>query len=114
MNGKRYLIHDRDKKYTKQFDRLLKDCGTKAVLVPPKSPNLNAHAERFVRSIKEECLSRMIFFSEEQMRYTVKQYLEHYHHERNHQGLDNVIPFPSPGVGTNSGAVKKMNALVGC
>ena len=101
LNGKRYLIHDRDTKYTKQFDRLLEESGTIAVVMPSKSPNLNPHAERFVRSINDECLSRMIFLSEEQMRYTVKQYLGHYHNERNHQGLDNVIPFPSPEVGTD-------------
>ena len=74
--------------YTKQFDQLLQDCETKAVVIPPKSPNLNPHAERFVRAIKEECLNRMMLFTEDQMRYVVKHYSEHYHHERNHQGLD--------------------------
>ena len=113
LNGKRYVIHDRDTKYTEQFDRLLKESGTEAVSIPPKSPNLNAHAERFVRSIKNECLSRLMFFTEAQMRYVVKQYSEHYHHERNHQGLDNVIPFPTKGVGTKDGVVAENKRLGG-
>ena len=82
-------------------------------MTPPKSPNLNPHAERFVRSIKEECLSRMILFTEDQMRYVVKHYSEHYHHERNHQGLDNVIPLPGPGVGADSGTVNMSERLGG-
>ena len=81
-------------------------------MTPPKSPNLNPHAERFVRSIKEECLSRMILFTEDQMRYVVKHYSEHYHHERNHQGLDNVIPLPGPGVDADGGTVN-MNERLG-
>ena len=113
LNGKRYLIHDRDTKYTEQFDRLLKESETEAVLIPPKSPNLNPHAERFARSIKQEYLSRMIFLTEEQMRYTVMQYSEHYHHERNHLGLDNVILFPGSGVGADSGTVNMSERLGG-
>ncbi len=72
-----------------------------------------SHAERFVRSIKEECLSRLMLFTEEQMRCVVKHYSEHYHHERNHQGLDNVIPFPTKGVGTKTGTVVQKERLGG-
>jgi putative transposase len=57
------------------------------VKLPPQSPNLNAHAERFVRSIKESCLNRIIFFGETSLRRAVHQFVAHYHHERNHQGL---------------------------
>lgn len=62
FGGKRYLIHDRDPLFTAEFLRTLESVGVKSVKLPPRSPNLNPHAERFVRSIKESCLDRMIFF----------------------------------------------------
>ena len=65
------------------------------VLLPPRSPNLNAYAERWVRSIKEECLSRLIPFGEASLRHALTQYVAHFHHERNHQGKDNVLLFPT-------------------
>ncbi len=92
--GKRFLIHDRDTKYTDQFRRTLGDAGVESVPSPAKSPNCNAYAERFVRSIKEECLSRMIFFGEESLRRSVTEYAVHYHSERNHQGLGNELIEP--------------------
>ena len=61
------------------------------VQLPPRSPNLNAFAERFVRSIKEECLDRMMFFSSPQLRHAIEQYMAHYHEERNHQGRGNKL-----------------------
>lgn len=61
------------------------------VKLPPRSPNLNAHAERFVRPIKEECLDRPILSSEDQLRYVLSEYLKYYHHERIHQGLHRII-----------------------
>ena len=74
------------------------DEGTESVKIAPACPNMNAYIERFMRSIKEECLSRMIFFGEGSLRNAVNQYLIHYHEERNHQGLDNelIIPFEKP------------------
>ena len=62
LTGKQYLIHDRDPLFTAEFLRMIEAVGVKSVKLPPRSPNLNAHAERFVRSIKESCLERMIFF----------------------------------------------------
>lgn len=59
--------------------------------LPPRSPNLNAYAERFVRSIKEECLDRVVILGENHLRLLVREYVEHYHLERNHQGLDNRL-----------------------
>src|SRR5438093_491777 len=82
--GKRYLLHDRDTKFTQAFDALLKDSGVKPLLLPPRSPNLNAHCERFVRSIKEEALRQMALRAERALYYTVQQYLAHYHTYRNH------------------------------
>jgi len=89
--GKRLLIADRDPLYTKKFRTILKVSGVKVLRLPRRSPNLNAYAERFVRSIKEECLGRMIFFSENQLRTAVRAYVEHYHLERNHQGIGNQL-----------------------
>src|SRR5438552_3391847 len=89
--GKRYLIHDRDTKFTQMFDGLLKDSGVEPLVLPPRSPNLNAHCERFVRSIKEEALAQMVILGERALYYTIHQYLAHYHTERNHQGLDNQL-----------------------
>src|ERR671923_365503 len=74
--GKRYLIHDRDTKFTDAFDHLLRDNGVKPVILPPRSPNLNAHCERFVRSIKEEALNQMIVIGEGSLRSVVRCYLK--------------------------------------
>ena len=86
-----YLIHDRDPLFTTEFGALLRSCGVEAVRLPPRSPNLNAYAERFVGSIKSECLDRMVLLGEQHLRHVVTEYSEHYHHERSHQGLDNVL-----------------------
>ena len=69
----------------------LKDAGVEAVLTPPQAPDCNAFAERFIRTIKEECLSRMIVFGESSLHRAVGQFVEHYHRARPHQGLDNVV-----------------------
>ena len=91
LRGKTHLILDRDTKYTAAFCRTLERDGVKMVQLPPRSPNLNAFAERFVRSIKEECLDRMMFFSSLQLRHAITQYMAHYHEERNHQGMANQL-----------------------
>jgi transposase InsO family protein len=90
-----YLIHDRDGKYCPAFQQLIDAAGVKRVPLPPRSPNLNAYAERWVRSIKEECLSRFILFGEASLRHALTQYVEHFHHERNHQGKGNGLLFPT-------------------
>ncbi len=90
-----YLIHDRDGKYCPAFQHLIDAAGVTRVPLPPRSPNLNAYAERWVRSVKEECLSRLILFGEASLRHALTQYVAHFHHERNHQGKDNVLLFPA-------------------
>lgn len=87
----RYLIHDRDPLFTSQFQSLLRSAGVEPVKLPARSPNLNAYAERFVRSIKEECLSKIIPIGERHLRLAVEEFAEHYHLERNHQGLGNRL-----------------------
>jgi transposase InsO family protein len=90
----RYLIRDRDTKFTAGFDMIMRSAGIEPLALPPRSPNLNAFAERFVKSIKEECLDRMIFFGEASLRRAITEYVAHYHHERTHQGKDNLLLFP--------------------
>ncbi len=89
--GKRFLILDRDKKFTTEFRDLLEHAGTDVIRLPYRSPNLNAYVERFVLSIKSECLDRMIFFGEQSLRRAVAEFVLHYHGERNHQGLGNAL-----------------------
>jgi transposase InsO family protein len=85
------LICDRDRKWSGDVRRRLRDAGIRVVLTPARAPNANAYAERFVRSIKEECLDRMIPIGERHFRRAVAEYVAHYHEERNHQGLDNRL-----------------------
>ena len=89
-----HLIHDGDKKYTTAFDQIFEDTGTKIKKLPFRSPDLNAFAERFVLSIKNECLKQCIFLGEESLRKAIREYIQYYHHERNHQGKNNKILFP--------------------
>ena len=99
LRTSRYLLHDRDPLYTDDFEEILRSSGVSPVRLPARSPNLNAYAERFVRSIKEECLSRVVPLGEGHLRQLVHEYVEHYHWERNHQGLQNqLLRRPPPPV----------------
>ncbi len=91
LRGHRKLIVDRDTKFTRGFQALLASGGVETIFTPPRSPNCNAYAERFVRSIKEECLRRMIFFGEASLRRALREYVEHFNAERPHQGLGNRV-----------------------
>ena len=109
----RYLILDRDPLYAVAFRNLLKQAGVKMVRLPARSPNLNAYAERFVRTIKESCLDRMIIFGEASLRRAIKEFLVYYHHERNHQGLGNRLIDPTCKVGSLDGNVACRERLGG-
>ncbi len=111
--GTRYLIMDRDGIFTAEFRNFLKQEGVKSVRLPPRSPNLNAYAERFVRSIKESCLNRMIFFGEDSLRRAINEFVEFYHHERNHQGLGNRILDPQEQICNSDGSVECRERLGG-
>jgi transposase InsO family protein len=89
-----YLIHDRDAKFCAAFKQIIDNAGVERVLLPPRSPYLNAYAERWVRSVKEEALSRFILFGERTLWHALNEYLLHYHAERPHQGKGNVMLFP--------------------
>ncbi len=113
LRGKRYLIVDRDTKYTEQFRRLVAEAGAEVIRLPPLSPNLNAYAERFVRSIKHECLDKMIFIGQASLRRAVAEFMAHYHGERNHQGLDNRIIRPCSVDAANEGRIHRRQRLGG-
>ena len=96
LKDKKYIIHDRDPLFTKAFRQILRDSGVKPIRTLPMSPHLNCVIERFVRTIKSESLDRMLIFGERHLEYVIKEYMEHYHQERAHQGLDNEIIEPPP------------------
>jgi putative transposase len=91
LSGHRVLICDRDAKWSASVRQLLEASGVQVVQTPLQAPNANAYAERFIRSIREECLDRVIPFGERHLRRTLHEYVAHYHRERNHQGLDNTL-----------------------
>lgn len=109
----RFLIHDRDPLFSKSFRATLGAVGVETVKLPARSPNLNAYAERFVRSIKSECLSRMIPLGENHLRASVRAFVAHYHLERNHQGLDNELINPAPTMPETEGGVRCRERLGG-
>jgi transposase InsO family protein len=109
----RSLIMDRDTKYTDDFRGHLDREGVKSVRCPARAPNCNAFAERFVRSIKDECLGRMILFGEASLRRALKEYIEHYHTERNHQGVGNRLLEPLAMVSSSLGPTQCRERLGG-
>ena len=113
MTGKRFLIHDRDPLFTVAFRETLAAAGVQVVRLPPRSPNLNAYVERFVRSVKESCLDRLILVGEASLRRSVREFVEHYHVERNHQGLGNrlILPVVAPTPGHERIAVVSGSAV---
>jgi len=91
LRADRVLLCDRDTKWSGEVRRLLDDGGIRVVQTPLRAPNANVYVERFVRSIKHECLNRVIPLGERHFRRTMSEYVVHYHHERNHQGLGNEL-----------------------
>ena len=95
LENLRYLIHDRDTKFCQSFRQIIESGDITPIALPARSPNLNAYAERWVKSVKDEFLSRLILFGESSLRRALREYVVHHHHERNHQGKGNVLLFPS-------------------
>ena len=91
----KYLIHDRDTKFCQSFRNIIESGHVTPIALPARSPNLNAHAERWVKSVKDECLSKLILFGEASLRRAVNEYVIHYHAERNHQGKGNALLHPA-------------------
>jgi len=113
LQNTRHLIHDRDPLYTRAFGEILTSSGVQPVRLPLRSPNLNAYAERFVRSIKEECLHRVVLLSESHLRLVIQEYVEHYHRERNHQGLNNQLLERAPPAAKPEAEVQRRERIGG-
>jgi transposase InsO family protein len=105
LRGKRFLLHDRDPRFTEAFADTLSAAGVETVRLPPRSPNLNAFAERFVRTIKESCLEQLILVGERSLRNVIHEFVQHYHHERNHQGMNNRLLFPVERTARGNGPI---------
>jgi transposase InsO family protein len=112
LGPRRVLICDRDQKWCADVRRQLRESGIRVIQTPVRAPNANAYAERFVRSIKEECLDRMIPLGERHFRRAVTEFVAHYHGERNHQGLKNALIMGPPMTRT-SGRVRRRSRLGG-
>jgi putative transposase len=103
LSSGQYLIHDRDGKYCPAFQQVMEAAGVKPSSLPPRSPNLNAYAERWVRSVKDEALSRLMLFGERSLQHALTEYVAHDHAERPHQGKGNVLLCPGPSQGRGGG-----------
>jgi putative transposase len=114
LSSGHYLIHDRDGKYGPAFQQIITAAGVTRVLLPARSPNLNAYAERWVRSVKDECLSKLVLFGQRALRHALQEFVEHYHQERPHQGKGNamLIPLPSAHV-EHGGSIRCRERLGG-
>jgi putative transposase len=113
LSGQRSLRHDRDTKFTLAFDGRLQASGVEPIVLSPRSPNLHAHGERFVRSIQEEALAQRIMLGERSLYDAIQPSLAHSHHERHHQGLDNHLSTREGDVGGSTGPVVRRKRLGG-
>jgi hypothetical protein len=113
LQGCRYLLHDRDAKFSASFDDVLRSAGIEPITLPPQSPNLNAHLERWNRSVREECLSKIILFGEASLQHVLSNYVQHFHSERNHQRKGNIILFPAAAdrIGESTGKIRTRQRL---
>ena len=107
------LIHDRDPLFTRRFVGILEAAGVNSVKLPARSPNLNAYAERFVLSARRECLNRIVPLGERHLRKIVFEFVDHYHGERNHQGLGNQLIEATIASAPNAGPIKCRERLGG-
>jgi len=109
----RCVLHDRDAKSCAAFDDVLGSEGIRCLKVPPRSPNLNAFAERWARSVKHECLSRLILFGERSLHRALTEFIAHFHSERSHQGKGNALLLSAPTTGTRCRTVSCRKRLGG-
>ena len=113
IRSKRFLVVDRDSKFDALFRSILNAAGVHVLQTARRAPNMNSFAERFVLSIKSECLDRLILFGERMLRRALAEFLTHYHQERNHQSLANQLIAPDPGVAVQDGTVRCRERLGG-
>lgn len=108
----RFLIRDNDKKYTASFDNVFRPEGMKVIRTPYQAPNANACAERWVRTVREGCLDKLLVDNERHLRQVMDEYVAHYNQSRPHQGIEQLTPIPFPGPQTD-GSVQRREVLGG-
>ena len=108
----RFLIHDRDTKFSRSFDRVFESEGIDIIRTPVRAPNANAYAERWVRSVREECLDKLIIVNEAHLKQVMREYVDYYDTARPHQGIQQRIPIP-PNISSESGPVRCRDVLGG-
>lgn len=111
--GKKWMLHDQDPLFTEDFRELLRSSSTTPFKLPRHMPMMNGYAECFVKTIKYECLNKMIFFGEGSLRHAIDEFMIHYHAERPHQGLDNKVIEPDAETFRNTGEIRKIARLGG-
>jgi len=111
----RFLVRDRDTKFTASFDAVFADAGIAVLLSPPRAPKANAYAERWVSTIRRECLDRILIFSERQLVHVLTEYEGHYNTHRPHRALEQLPPIADVGIGRAdvSGAVRRTEIIGG-
>lgn len=113
----RFLIRDRDAKYTGMFDTVFQSEGIEVLLTPPQAPRANAFAERWVRTVRRECLDRILIYNTRHLLAVLGQYLAHYNEHRPHQGRAQRPPdhdkLPAPVADLSAARVRRRNIVHG-
>ena len=109
----RFLVRDRDTKFTAGFDAVFASIGTEIILTPVRSPRANAFAERLVRTLREDCLDHLLVLSHHHLETVLAEYVEHYNTARPHRGLDLTPPEPTTSLVGRSGAIRRRDVLSG-
>jgi transposase InsO family protein len=109
----RFLIRDRDTKFTASFDAVFASIGIKTIRTPVRSPRANAYAERFVRTVRHECLDHLLVVSRRHLESVLDEYVRHYNQARPHRGLQLAQPIPHPVTASRGGAITRRDVLGG-
>jgi transposase InsO family protein len=104
LSNATHLIHDRDPVFTKAWRTMLRSAGVKTVRIPASSPNCNPHAERFVKTVRDECLNHFVIFGERHLRHLLREFVSHYNAERFHQGIGGKLIKPPASASNDNGA----------
>jgi putative transposase len=107
-----FLIHDNDRKFTASFDTVFSSEGIEILHTPYRAPRANAFAERWIRSVRQECLDHILILNESHLHRVLRAYGEYYNHARPHQGLDQRFPISGP-VSTTGGLIRRRDILGG-
>jgi transposase InsO family protein len=109
----RFLVRDRDTKFTAAFDAVLAAAGVEILKTPPRAPQANAYSERWVRTARSECLDWILAWNETHLRRVLTEYVRHYNTARPHRGRGLDLPVPAPAAGAGSGRIERTGVLGG-